>query len=109
MYRIRYASRLVQSSQGPEVVAGEIVPAARVKETFSRYDNLDDAYRQAVNDLYHGKIVLGIENEETGDVEINAETLHIGVATATEQIRRMEADDFPSKLARQLVMRGLGR
>lgn len=62
MFRIHYASRLVTDAR-PAGDPGVIVRSTKINDTFSRYDNLEDAYRQAVNDMFYGKVVLGIEDE----------------------------------------------
>lgn len=106
MYRIMYASRLVTDAREPDDPTN-IVRSAKINETFARYDNLDDAVRQAVNDLHFGKIVLGIDDEATGKIEVTVEDLTGHLANAQKKIDKEINRGFSPRAARRVVLREL--
>ncbi len=109
MFRIRYAARLVVDARPDAPIRAH----RQKQDSFSYYDSLVHAFRQAVNDLHHGRIVLGIEelrpNGEVKRVAVDAVALHAGLARARAEIERLEGQGFGPKRARQIAMRALKR
>jgi hypothetical protein len=106
MFRIRYAARVVVDARGDDA---PIKRAAIRQDTFARFADIDHAVMQAVNDLHHDKIVLGIEDEKSGKVVVDSIVLHVKLGQARERMRLMEAQGFGPKRARQLAVREVRR
>jgi hypothetical protein len=105
MFRIRYARRVVTDAR-PKDDPDNVFVAAEIPETFAEFERIEDAYRQAISDLHHGKIVLGVEDEK-GHVEFDAKALHVGLAKARKQMEAHQEGGRGPKAARQLTMRDL--
>lgn len=102
MYRIHYASRLVVDAR-PTDDPSNIIRAANIKDTYARYENIEDAYRQAVNDMFHGKVVLGIEDEaDDCKVVITAQKLTAAAEKMAKELgpnfKRSERQQFAREL-----------
>lgn len=102
---IRYADRVVVDAR-PKDDPENTIQVAKMGEYVSWYDRAEDAYRQAVNDLYHGKMVLGIE-DVNGKVVIDVKELHAGLVKAQKEMEKEIARGFGPKAARQVVIREL--
>lgn len=105
MYRIHYAERGVTDAR-PKDDPDNIFVAAEIPESFAYYTHKIDAFRQAVNDLYHGKIVLGVESKR-GGIVFTVQELTAALARAQKEIAKFEARGFGPKASRQVVMREL--
>jgi hypothetical protein len=106
MYRIVYASRLVTDAREPDDPTN-IFRSAVIKQSYARYDSLDDAVRQALSDLHYGKVVLGIDDEQTGAMIVPVDELTGHLAAAEKKIEKEIARGFPPRAARRVVLREL--
>lgn len=106
MFRIRYAAREVVDARGDRA---PIQRAAIRRDTFARFENIDHAVMQAVNDLHHNKIVLGIEDEKSGKVVVDSIVLHVKLQEARDRMALLEAKGLGSKRARQVAIREVKR
>jgi hypothetical protein len=106
MYRIMYASRLVTDARETDDPSN-IIRSQQVKQSYARYDSLDDAVRQAINDLYFGKVVLGIDEEESGKIVLSVEELTATLAKAESSIEKEVKRGFSARAARRVVLREL--
>jgi len=106
VFRIRYAPRFLVDSRGDKA---PIRSYQQTEDTFARHAKRDAAFRQAVSDLHHGKIVLGIETESKGKVVVDAIVLHVALEKAREEMRILRARGVGEKVARQIAIRELKR
>jgi catechol 2,3-dioxygenase-like lactoylglutathione lyase family enzyme len=117
MYCIRYASRVV-SDPRPDAA----IRTARIKKSVAWYEELNDAFRQAVTDTYFGKTVLGMEQHKTqpnmlneygvippGKVVVDAVSLHAAAEKFKNAVEMHEAAGMGSKRARQAAIREVKR
>lgn len=105
MYLIRYAPRLIIDARGDDAPEG-LRALQQTSEYVTKHATLQESVQQAVNDLYFGKPVLGIEDEK-GNVVVDPVQLHIELAKAQNTMAEYEALGFGPKRSRQVAVRGV--
>ena len=103
MFAIRYAPRLILDARGDDAPEGQRAFQQTV-EYRTWHATLLESVQQAVNDLYYGKPVLGIEDEK-GNIKVDVVQLHVELTKAQNQMAKFKALGFGPKRSRQVAVR----